>query len=57
MAKNGKSGDDRRHGAIKDRSQVYNPKNDRWVKRDDDTGKFMDMKADKDKFKGVRTEK
>lgn len=57
MAKNGKIGDDRRQGAIKDRSQVHNPQNDRWIKRNDDTGRFMDMKADKGKFKGVRTEK
>lgn len=40
-------------GAIKDRDQVYNPKIDRWTKRDDH-GKFMDQKADDDPFKGVR---
>jgi hypothetical protein len=57
MAKNGISGDNHRNGEVKDRSQVYNPKNDRWVKRDDDTGRFMDMKTDNNKFKGIRTEK
>lgn len=57
MATNGKSGDNRRHGAIKNRSQVFNPKNKRYVKRDANTGQFMDMKADNKKFKGVRAEK
>lgn len=36
---------------------VHNPHNDRWVKRDSDTGRFMDMKADSGKFKGVTREK
>lgn len=42
-----------RIGAVKDRDQVHNPKNDRWVKRDSDTGKFIDQKHDKTLFKGV----
>lgn len=42
-----------RHGAVKNRDQVYNPKNDRWVKRND-SGKFIDQKADSKPFKGVR---
>ena len=57
MAKNKPYGDNRRIGAVRDRSQVHNPKTDRWVKRDTDTGRFMDQKADKDPFKGVRKEK
>lgn len=57
MATNGKSGDNRRHGAVKDRSQVFNPKNNKWVKRDLDTGRFMDGKSDDKPFKGVRKEK
>lgn len=57
MAKNGKSGDGHREGAVRDRSQVHNPKNDRWVKRDAETGKFMDVKHDDKPFKGVRREK
>lgn len=57
MATNPPKGDNHRHGAVRDRSQVHNPKNDRWVKRDDDTGRFIDQKADKDPFKGVRKEK
>lgn len=45
-----------RQGSVSERSQVHNPKNDRWVKRDIETGRFMDQKADKDPFKGVRKE-
>ncbi len=57
MAKNPPYGDDHRHGAVKDRSQAYNPHTDRYVKRDTDTGKFIDQKADHKPFKGVRKEK
>lgn len=57
MAKNGKSGDNRRHGAVRGRSQVRNPKTNRWVKRDKTTGRFMDGKSDDKPFKGVRKEK
>lgn len=47
----------RRIGAVRKRSQVLNPKTDRYVKRDAITGKFLDVKQDGTKFKGVRTEK
>lgn len=57
MAKNGKVGDDHRNGAVKDRTQTYNPKNENWVKRDSNTGKFMDGKSDSKPFKGVTKEK
>ena len=58
MATNPPKGDGHRNGAVKDRSQVYNPHNDRWVKRDKETGQFMDQMAKPDKpFKGVRKEK
>ncbi len=57
MAKNKPYGDGQRKGAVRDRSQTYNPQNDRWVKRDADTGRFMDQKADEKPFKGVRKEK
>jgi len=57
MATNGKSGDNRRHGAVKDRSQVLNPKTETWTKRDSNTGRFMDGKSDGTPFKGVRKEK
>lgn len=56
MAKNPPKGPGRR-GAIKDRSQVYNPKIERYVKRDTDTGRFMDVKSDDKPFKGVHKEK
>ena len=45
MAVNKPYGDNARVGAVKDRSQVYNPKTDKWVKRDSQTGKFMDVKT------------
>lgn len=57
MATNGKSGDNRRHGAVKGRSQVYNPLTEKWIKRDTNTGRFMDGKSDGTPFKGVRKEK
>jgi len=57
MATNPPSGDGHRNGAVKDRSQTHNPKNDTYVKRDTQTGRFMDVKSDHTKFKGVRTEK
>ena len=58
MAVNKPYGDNARVGAVKDRSQVYIPKTDKWVKRDSQTGKFMDVKTSSNKpFKGVRKEK
>lgn len=57
MAKNAPPGDGHRHGAVRQRSQTYNPKTDRWVKRDKETGQFIDQKADDRPFKGVRKEK
>ena len=57
MATNPPKGDGHLKGAVRDRSQTHNPKTNRWVKRDTDTGKFMDQKADKKPFKGVRKEK
>lgn len=57
MAKNKPTGDNRRIGAVKERSQTFNPKTEKWVKRDADSGKFMDQKADDKPFKGVRKEK
>ena len=57
MAKNGKPGDGHRVGQATDRSQTYNPKTENWVKRDTNTGRFMDGKADDKPFKGVRKEK
>lgn len=57
MAKNPPIGDGHRRGAVNQRSQVRNPQNDRWTKRDTDTGRFLDQKANQTPFKGVRKEK
>jgi hypothetical protein len=57
MAKNAPYGDGHRQGAVKDRLQVYNPHNHRWTKIDTETNLFIDQKADKKPFKGVRKEK
>lgn len=57
MATNGTSGDNRRHGAVRNRSQTQIPSG-HWVKRDSETGQFIDVKtSDKTPFKGVRKEK
>ena len=57
MAVNKPNGDGHRIGAVKDRSQTFNPTTEQWVKRDSDTGRFMDVKKDGEPFKGVRKEK
>lgn len=57
MATNPPKGDGHRNGAVRERSQVYNPTIDRYVKRDTQTGRFMDVKSDGTPFKGVRKEK
>lgn len=56
MAKNGQPGDNRRHGMVRERSQTQTPSG-HWVKRDANTGRFMDVKQDGAPFKGVRKEK
>jgi len=43
-----------REGAVRDRSQLETPAG--WVKRDSETGRFMDVKSDGEPFKGVRRE-
>ena len=55
MATNPPTGDGHRNGAVKDRSQVKSPLNDKETKRDDSSGKFMAQKK-AGKFKGVRSE-
>ena len=54
MAKNKTAGDNQRKGAVKTRSQIKNPVTGTWTKRDEKSGKFMDVKADPKPFKGVR---
>lgn len=57
MAKNAPIGDGHRIGAVKNRSQTQTPSG-HWVKRDAETGQFMDVKtSDKTPFKGVTKEK
>lgn len=57
MATNKPTGDNSRIGAVKDRSQVLNPKTGLYVKRDTNNGQFMDVKTTGGKFKGIRKEK
>ncbi len=57
MARNKPVGDNARKGAVKQRSQVLNSKTNLYVKRDTETGRFMDVKTSGGKFKGVRKEK
>ena len=56
MAKNLPKGPGHR-GAVKERSQVKNPKTGRYVKRDRSTGRFRDQKADGKPLKGLRRER
>lgn len=54
VAKN--TGRGSRVGAVKQRSQVLNPKTGKWTKRGPD-GQFLDGKSDNHPFKGVTKEK
>ena len=59
MAKN--TDDGHRSGSVDDRTQVKNPQTGNFVKRDrdpdsSDNGKFIAMKKDGEKFKGVAEE-
>ena len=55
MAKN--TGKDYRVGSVDNRSQVFNPKTENWVKRDDKDGRFMGQKTDGEPYKGVAKER
>jgi len=55
MATNKNTHDGLREGAIRDRSQFQTPSG-QWAKRDRDTGRILDVKADTDPFKGVTRE-
>lgn len=54
MAKN--TGEGFRKGSVTDRTQVHNPKTETWVKRDTNSGKFIEQKSDGTPFKGVAKE-
>lgn len=56
MATNPPKGDGHRKGAVKERSQTQTPSGN-WVKRDTNSGRFLDVKSDKTPFKGIRKEK
>lgn len=57
MATNKPAGDGHRNGAVRQRSQTQTPSG-HWVKRDTESGRFMDVKTtDKTPFKGVTKEK
>ena len=55
MAVNRPYGDNKRVGAVRQRSQTQMSCGG-WVKRDAETGRFMDVKSDDLPFKGVRKE-
>jgi hypothetical protein len=57
MATNPPKGDGHRNGAVRQRTQVQNPKTGIWTKREAGSGQFMDGKADGTPFKGVTKEK
>lgn len=55
MAKN--TGNGSRRGSVNSRSQVRNPKTNTWVKRDTNTGRFIEQKnSSSEPFKGVAKE-
>jgi len=45
-----------RRGAVKGRSQTYNPRLSSWVKRELGSGRFIAMKKNGEPFKGVKVE-
>ena len=54
MAKNAKKGKGRK-GEVSKRSQVLSPRNKRWTKVNNKTGRFMEQMRRKGKaFKGVK---
>lgn len=53
MAKN--TGDDFRRGSVDNRTQTQTPSGN-WVKRDRETGRFIDQKTNGEPFKGVAKE-
>ena len=53
MATNPPSGDNHRNGAVRSRSQTFNPRTQQFVKRNAETGRFMDVKQNGTPFKGI----
>ena len=56
MAKNGPKGGGR-SGAVRGRSQTKNVNTGLWIKRDTETGRFLNIKTSGGPFKGVRRER
>ena len=56
MSTNKNPHDGHREGAVTHRSQFQTPSGT-WAKRDSTTGRIMDVKIDREPFKGVRKEK
>jgi len=50
-------GDSSHKETVNSSSQVYNPANGHYVKRDTESGTFLSVKTDGTPFKGARTEK
>jgi hypothetical protein len=59
MAVNKPVGDNARKGAVRKRSQLKTKMQgeENWTKRSRASGRFMDVKKSKAKFKGVRRER
>jgi hypothetical protein len=59
VAVNKPTGDSRRKGAVRKRSQLKTKVEgkEHWTKRSRSSGRFMDQKKDDTKFKGVRRER
>ena len=57
MAKNKPYGDNARRGEVKKRSQVWNKKIGRYVERSLEDGKFINVKSNSRRFKGVKRER
>jgi hypothetical protein len=55
VATNKPAGDGHRNGAVRRRSQTQTPSR-HWVKRNTETGRFIDVKSSPKPFKGVRRE-
>jgi hypothetical protein len=57
--RNKPTGDNTRKGAVRKRSQLPTKMagEERWTKRSRASGRFMDVKQDERKFKGVRRER
>jgi len=51
------TGKNSRNGSVKDRTQIQNPQNGLWIKRDRDNGQFIQQKKDGEPFKGIAKEK